>query len=796
MLDQDPSAADWAGQRKTSAGAVRIAPPAQARPLPEPAAEMLRGGIGLVVLAVLIFVVLGIGTSMIAGTPFTVPHSGNIPGLHTNYWVPPIVAAVGYLLLQMVAKWIGASGRTWREVVKFAATDYLLLALFILIIYVHFNIKMWLPLLNPRIYDADYFAVDQALQPLLTVFQDIRGAIAHVLPWTDIWYQAAFMVIFVLSFLSHALGSRRFHLHNMFGVMLIEMVGVFTYMIAPAVGPFIYEQGANALATTAELKMLEVYQNVRDGGVAWIAANGGMFFAEPPAAMPSLHVGCSLIITYYAFRGRLWMAPISAVALTWIFIESVVSRWHYLVDLPVGILLAIAVIAVTNRLLGDGSVADAKERRSLEGAESGTLVPLRAAGSEMAVGQPVAGQPLVWVLQCHRPGDHAQSLALANALGWPYVVKKTVFHWYELFFALAGMATLVGLNKRHSSPFAGPPWPDLVILAGRQNETPAKWIRKKSGGRSKIVVIGRPWTPQPQLDCLITTPQFRLPKHGVQLLNRFPLHLATKERLSAEAAAWAPRIGNLPRPWIALMVGGSSGPYVFSRESARRLGREASDFARAQGGTLLVSTSARTTKGAMRALEAAIDVPCQFYRFRENDPDNPHLGYLALADEIIVTGDSLSMLTEACATDRQVYIFEFGGGLAAMHSPRVQRDPRIRQWWRWSQLKDQGLLGLHYAIAIHLPPFKLNRSRDLRLIQDQVIASGRAHWLGDSSGTTVRALPSDDLQRAVERVRSLVQPGKGAGTRSAAATPIVQGPTGASTTGSPAVGATGAGQPA
>src|SRR5581483_2108548 len=99
---------------------------------------------------------------------------------------------------------------------------------------------------------------------------------------------------------------------------------------------------------------------------------------------------------------------------------------------------------------------------------------------------------------------------------------------------------------------------------------------------------------------------------------------------------------------------------------------------------------------------AAIDVPRAFYRWRPADPDNPYFGYLAVADAFIVTGDSMSMLAEACSTGRPVHVFEFGGGPAAMRGPRSRRLP-VRQWWRWSQLRDQGVLGLHYAFAIRMP---------------------------------------------------------------------------------------------
>jgi hypothetical protein len=156
----------------------------------------------------------------------------------------------------------------------------------------------------------------------------------------------------------------------------------------------------------------------------------------------------------------------------------------------------------------------------------------------------------------------------------------------------------------------------------------------------------------------------------------------------------------------------------------------------------------------MEALDRAIEVPHRFYRWRPSDPENPYLGYLALADRFIVTADSLSMLAEACATSRPVFMFEFGGGPAAMRGPR-SRDPRIRQWWRWPQLKDQGLLGLPYALAIGLPPGRLNRSRDIRVAQDRYVALDRARWLGDSEPRVWHPAPLQDLDRAVARVRAL-----------------------------------------
>jgi mitochondrial fission protein ELM1 len=98
---------------------------------------------------------------------------------------------------------------------------------------------------------------------------------------------------------------------------------------------------------------------------------------------------------------------------------------------------------------------------------------------------------------------------------------------------------------------------------------------------------------------------------------------------------------------------------------ARALGQRVSQLAADAKGSLLVSTS-RRTGGAADDLLAAISVPHHAYRYRDSG-ENPYLGYLALADTVIVTGDSASMCTEACATGVPVYVYAPPGFVTDKH---------------------------------------------------------------------------------------------------------------------------------
>jgi mitochondrial fission protein ELM1 len=347
----------------------------------------------------------------------------------------------------------------------------------------------------------------------------------------------------------------------------------------------------------------------------------------------------------------------------------------------------------------------------------------------------------------HRTGDNAQVLALGEALGWPFEVKRFVYAPYEKLVNLPWLSTLAGVVKDRSSPLQ-PPWPDIVITAGRRNEPIARWIRRQSGDFTRLVHLGRPWAAIERWDLVVTTPQYQLPRRPNVLHNQTPLHRVTPDRLAEEAAAWEPRLPALPRPRVAVLAGGPSGPYPFDASSGARLGREASALASRRGGSLLVTTSARTPPATADALFGAITVPAYLYRWTPDAIGNPYYGLLALADEIVVTADSISMMTEACATRKRVHLFDTGLG---RYSMREEVEPPASPLW--TRLDRTHLKAFVYRQTMRIGPQRL--TRDIRIIQHDLLASGRATWLGEDAPPR-ETPPLEDVARAVARVRRLM----------------------------------------
>ncbi len=350
--------------------------------------------------------------------------------------------------------------------------------------------------------------------------------------------------------------------------------------------------------------------------------------------------------------------------------------------------------------------------------------------------------PRVWVVSGYRAGERTQMLALAEALGWPFVVKDLRLRAWDFIPGLLRISSLAGIDRRRSSPLA-PPWPDLVISAGMRNEPVARWIRDRTGGRCRLVHVGRPWAAYEHFDLVVTTPQYRLPERDNILQNTGTMHGVNPASLAAAADRWAPEFIHLPRPYTGLLVGGDSGPYTLGPRTAARLGAEASEQVRRAGGSLLVTTSARTSITAADALAAAIDCPGYFYRWTPDPTLNPYLGILAVADELIVTNDSVSMLSEAVATGKPVRMFDLG--------PGSDTDFRLGALiYRW--LMRHG----HHRLT-----------RDLDLFHRRLIENGQAVWMGAPSGDAAKRC-LDDLGCAVARIKLLMGNGNGDGAHDGA----------------------------
>ena len=283
----------------------------------------------------------------------------------------------------------------------------------------------------------------------------------------------------------------------------------------------------------------------------------------------------------------------------------------------------------------------------------------------------------IWVLTDDRAGNVAQALGVAEALrdiaGKPFTTKG--IRYTPLAKLPLQGASLLGLTSESRMSLA-PPWPQLVIGAGRRTAPVARWIKRQSGGRTRTVQIMYPGRrAAPDFD-LIAVPRHDCELPGGDGANILRItgapHRLTGAKLAAAAETWSPRFRHLKRPFVAVMVGGATHSRPFPTHFAADLGRRAAAMAGDLGGSVLLTTSRRTGGDAEAALLANIPEPRHAFLWSQGG-ENPYLGYLALADRIVVTGDSVSMCSEASAAGKPVHIYAPPDLVGAKHA-RLHRE--------------------------------------------------------------------------------------------------------------------------
>lgn len=268
--------------------------------------------------------------------------------------------------------------------------------------------------------------------------------------------------------------------------------------------------------------------------------------------------------------------------------------------------------------------------------------------------------PTCWILTDGKAGMESQCLGLAEALGLSPTIKRITprFPWSILPPQL-WLAPLQAPGPR-GDPL-DPPWPDLLIATGRQTVAPAMAIKKKLGRKIIAIQIQNPTVDPARFDLVVTPLHDDLKGENV-ISTLGALHRITPERLIDEAAAFADRYAALPRPLVAVLIGGSNKQYRMTEQSAERLADLLADAAAKQGVGLAITASRRTgTENIKRIKQRLSHVAADIW---DGTGDNPYFGMLGLADAIVVTGDSVNMISEACAAGKPVHIFQLEGGSA------------------------------------------------------------------------------------------------------------------------------------
>jgi mitochondrial fission protein ELM1 len=270
------------------------------------------------------------------------------------------------------------------------------------------------------------------------------------------------------------------------------------------------------------------------------------------------------------------------------------------------------------------------------------------------------GPLTIWALSDGRAGIEAQAVGLAEAIAreTPAVIQVKRVGWKGRIGRLPWWLNWLPRRWLTTESDIAPPWPDLWIAAGRATLPLSIRAKRWSGGKTTVVQIQDPRVPPQMFDLVIPPRHDRLSGDNILPITGSP-HRVTPARLESEYDRFRERIEALPRPRVAVLIGGKSKAFDLPVERAAQMAHQIQLPLEQEGGSLMMTFSRRTPEPARALLTARLrDLPGIIW---DGEGPNPYFAFLAAADYILVTEDSTNMATEAASTGKPVFIVKMEG---------------------------------------------------------------------------------------------------------------------------------------
>lgn len=291
--------------------------------------------------------------------------------------------------------------------------------------------------------------------------------------------------------------------------------------------------------------------------------------------------------------------------------------------------------------------------------------------------RPDATPPRVWTLTDGSPGNEAQVSSLATALGWPSqsITPNPGAFATAIPFSSHG-AHLRGLRSDADIlSTLQPPWPDLLLVAGRRVAAVARWIGQESRGRTQVVALGaKVATPVEGIDVAVTPKGAALFPHPRRIEVERPL--VGRENARPASTRWRERMATIHRPRIAFLVGGGTHHLGIDARAAESLGRLVADSAAGLGASIVVSASRHAAPSVFEGcLRGVGQVAFVHHETPDQRPEErAWSALLEAADLFVLVGLGETTLAELCATGKPVFV---APQLRAARSPWIRLRDRV-----------------------------------------------------------------------------------------------------------------------
>ena len=258
----------------------------------------------------------------------------------------------------------------------------------------------------------------------------------------------------------------------------------------------------------------------------------------------------------------------------------------------------------------------------------------------------------VWALIDNRTGNRNQILGVLSQLKLKYKIIEIKYNYFaflpNFFFQIFNK----NIHIRSLKKSLEKPYPDIIISCGRRTATVSLELNKFFNFKP--------------LCFHLMYPRFTFFKSNFSLIFT-PKHDKVKKTKSIKKFLGSPSNVELltnikhkySNPIIFLIIGGDHGNYKLSIKEVEKL---IADICKKidKRGSILITTSRRTSDIIINKIDNLAKNNYfikEIYHPNKYKNINPYIRYLSIANEIVVTGDSMSMISDACETRKPVRIY-------------------------------------------------------------------------------------------------------------------------------------------
>ncbi len=267
----------------------------------------------------------------------------------------------------------------------------------------------------------------------------------------------------------------------------------------------------------------------------------------------------------------------------------------------------------------------------------------------------------IWIIVDNRPGNYSQAIGLANEIGFESRIINISYGFFSFLPNFILGSSLLGVTRATKDKLKSFGYfPKLIISAGRRSAPVALHIKKQSQNRSKIAQIMNPEFAHEKFDFIILPSHDKISGRHKNIVRTLGSLTKTNEQaINAECEKFSSWFCDYQKTKIAVLIGGDSKNTKLAKESAIKLIKKSCEIAKNMNAKLLILNSRRTSAEVTKSIKSKLYGDFKFFNWKEiTNGENPYLAIVGFSDFFIATGDSVSMISEACSTGKPLYIFD------------------------------------------------------------------------------------------------------------------------------------------